>query len=193
MEEKNSFFTDVEEIRRRAREHIRCSALTADDPGDAQLACQVLNEALATEIVCTLRYWSHYDLTEGIHADSVKEEFAEHAREEQSHADRLAERIKQLGGKPDLHPEGILTLSHAESHNGETLVELIEEDLVAERVAIESYREMANYFTVSGDFVSRKLMEEILENEEEHAEELASFLLTLAPDRQPINPDAEAA
>ncbi len=189
---KKAFLSDVQELRKRAREHIRRGAITPDYRGNLKVSVSLLNEALATEIVCTLRYLSHFFAAEGIHAESVRAEFKQHAQEEQSHALQIAERIKQLGGKPDFHPKDLLTRSHAEFTEGETLVQLIEEDLIAERIAIESYREMIRYFE-DNDPTSRRLMEEILGKEEEHAEELASLLLTLDPQRRPLDPNREPA
>jgi bacterioferritin len=180
------FLTDIETIRRRARKHILDGAVTTSYEGDVKTAIRLLNEALATEIVCTLRYKSHYYLADGIHAQSVAAEFLEHATEEQQHADQISERIKQLGGQPNWSPEGILSRSHAEFRNGDTLVDLIQEDLIAERIAIDSYREMIQFFGQK-DPTSRRLMEEILAKEEEHADDLADLLLTFSPDRKASN------
>jgi len=140
---------------------------------------KLLNEALATEIICVLRYKRHYFMAKGIHAESVAAEFQEHAAEEQEHADRIAERITQLGGAPDFSPEGLATRSHAEYVEGDSLTDMIKEDLVAERIAIDSYREMAEYFGTK-DITTRRLMEEILAKEEEHADDLASLLEDLS-------------
>jgi bacterioferritin len=136
---------------------------------------KLLNEALATEIICTLRYKRHYYMAQGIHAESVAAEFLEHANDEQQHADQIAERITQLGGAPDFSPEGLATRSHAEYVEGGSLEEMIKEDLVAERIAIDSYREIIGYLG-DKDPTSRRLMEEILAKEEEHADDLASLL-----------------
>ena len=136
---------------------------------------KILNEALATEIVCTLRYKSHYLRAEGINANVAVQEFLEHADQEQQHADWLAERIVQLGGKPNFSPEGLLTRSHAEFVEGETLREMVVEDLVAERIAIDSYREIARYLG-DQDPTSRRIIEEILAQEEEHADDMAGLL-----------------
>ncbi len=173
------FLTDIETLRRRAREHMEQGAVTRGYQADRETVVRLLNEALATEIVCTLRYKRHFFMAKGINAQSVADEFLEHANEEQLHADQIAERIVQLGGEPDLSPDGMLARSHSEYIEGDTLVEMIREDLVAERVAIDSYREMANYFG-STDPTSRRLMEEILAKEEEHAEDLVSLLEKLA-------------
>jgi bacterioferritin len=136
---------------------------------------KILNTALASEIICVLRYKLHYFMAKGINAESVAEEFAQHAGEEQAHADRIAERIVQLGGKPDLSPVGLSTRSHTEYVEGESLVDMIKENLVAERIAIDSYREMINYLGTS-DTTTRRMFEEILAMEEEHADDLASLL-----------------
>ena len=169
------FLTDIQTIRERARHHIMMGAVTESYGGDAKLACEILNAALATEIVCVLRYKRHYFMAKGIHAGSVKEEFLEHAGEEQEHADRIAERIVQLGGAPDFSPDGLLSRSHSEYIEGETLVDMMKEDLIAERVAIESYREMVAHFA-KFDTTTRQMLEEILAVEEEHADELAELL-----------------
>src|SRR5206468_9224821 len=136
---------------------------------------KVLNEALATEIVCVLRYKRHYFMASGINAESVAAEFLQHANDEQGHADQISHRIVQLGGAPNLNPEGLLTRSHAEYVEGETLTDMIKEDLVAERIAIDSYREIVQYLG-NDDPTSRRLMETILAVEEEHADDLVSLL-----------------
>jgi bacterioferritin len=173
-----SFSASIQEIRDRARAHIESGAVTSDYKGDLKTSIKLLNEALATELICTLRYKYHYFAAEGIHSKEVAEEFLEHAGEEQEHADQIAERIKQLGGKADLNPSTLVERSHAEYREGNTLMEMIREDLIAERIAIESYREMIRYFG-ENDPTSRRLMEEILAKEEEHAEDLASLISTL--------------
>ena len=170
-----SFLTDVMELRRRAREHIEDGAVTAGYGADRETVVKLLNEALATEMVCVLRYKRHYFMAQGIHAEAVKIEFLEHANEEQRHADLIADRITQLGGAPDLNPEGLLSRSHSEYVEGETLVDMIREDLVAERVAIDSYSEMIRYLGTA-DPTSRRILEEILAKEEEHADDLARLL-----------------
>lgn len=172
------FITDIQTLRRRAREHIEQGAITPGYHADREAVIRLLNEALATEIVCTLRYRHHYFMASGINAQSVAAEFLEHSNEEQHHADQIAERIVQLGGEPNFSPEGMLMRSHAEYVEGESLLDMIKEDLVAERIAIDSYREMATYFG-NGDPTSRRLMEEILAKEEEHAEDLVSLLQEL--------------
>jgi bacterioferritin len=178
------FFTDITELRRRAREHILKGAVTPDYKGKTELAVKLLNEALATELVCVLRYRSHHYMAEGINAKPVAAEFMEHAVEEQQHADWIAARIRQLGGKPEFNPAGLLTRSHAEYKEGDTLVDMVKEDLIAERIAIESYSEMINYFE-GKDHTTRRLLETILAQEEEHAEDMASILSTLDPTKKP--------
>jgi bacterioferritin len=170
-----AFLSDIETLRKRAREHIEQGAITPGYHADRDVVVKLLNEALATEIVCTLRYKRHYFMAKGIHAESVAAEFQEHAADEQQHADQIAERITQLGGEPDFSPQGLTTRSHAEYVEGNSLVDMIKEDLVAERIAIDSYREMAEYMGAK-DITTRRLMEEILAKEEEHADDLASLL-----------------
>jgi bacterioferritin len=169
------FFTDVTELRKRARQHMLDGAVTESYGGNTETACKILNEALATEIVCVLRYKRHYFMAKGIHSGSVKAEFLQHAAEEQQHADRIAERIVQLGGSPNFSPNDLLSRSHSEYVEGTTLRDMIEEDLVAERVAIESYREIAGYFAPF-DTTTRQMIEEIQAVEEEHADDLAELL-----------------
>ena len=169
------FLTDVKALRERARQHISSGAVTDSYRGDTEIACRILNEALATELVCVLRYKRHYFMAQGIHSGSVKEEFLEHAKEEQEHADRIAMRIVQLGGKPNFSPEGLLSRSHSEYVEGETLMDMIREDLIAERVAIDSYREIAAYFS-QFDTTTQRMIEEIQAVEEEHADDLAELL-----------------
>jgi bacterioferritin len=181
--QKRPFVSDIKEIRRRAREHILEGAVTAGYRGDRETVIKVLNEALATEIVCTLRYRRHYFMASGIHAQAVAQEFLEHANEEQGHADQIAERIVQLDGEPDLNPANLLTRSHAEYVEGDTLVDMIKEDLVAERIAIDSYAEIVRYLGDT-DPTSRRLMESILAKEEEHAEDLKTLLESLGDDEQ---------
>jgi bacterioferritin len=169
------FLSDIQTLRRRAREHIAQGAVTPGYHADRDTVVKLLNEALATEIICVLRYKRHYFMAQGIHAESVAAEFQQHAAEEQAHADQIAERITQLGGAPDFSPEGLATRSHAEYVEGGSLEDMIREDLVAERIAIDSYREMVGYFG-SKDITTRRLMEEILAKEEEHADDLARLL-----------------
>ena len=170
------YLTDVSALRERARQHIQSGAVTPNYGADPQVVIDVLNAALATEIVCILRYKRHYYMAQGIASESVKQEFAEHATEEQEHADRLAERIVQLGGEPDLNPDTLTRRSHSEYIEGESLVDMLREDLVAERVAIESYREIIEWLR-DKDPTTRRMMEEILAVEEEHAEDINSLLL----------------
>ena len=172
------FLTDVKTLRKRARQHIQDGAVTAGYGGNTETAIKILNEALATEIVCVLRYKRHYFMAKGIHAGPVAEEFLEHAGEEQQHADVIAERIVQLGGAPNLSPDGLLSRSHSEYVEGSDLVDMIKEDLVAERIAIDSYREMAAFFAPF-DATTRRMIEEIQAKEEEHAEDLADLLMGL--------------
>ena len=169
------FISDIKELRRRARQHIENGAVTEGYKVDRETALKLLNEALATEIVCVLRYKRHYYAATGLNAEGVKAEFLEHAAEEQLHADQISERITQLGGEPNLNPEGMLSRSHSEYVEGETLVDMIKEDLVAERIAIESYSEMIRFFG-DGDPTSRRMLEEILAKEEEHANDLSDLL-----------------
>jgi bacterioferritin len=172
---KQPFLTDVKTLRKRAREHIEKGAVTEGYRADLKTVLKLLNEALATEIVCVLRYKRHYFMASGIHAQSVAQEFLQHANEEQGHADELANRIVQLGGEPNLSPEGMLTRSHSEYVEGASLIDMIREDLVAERVAIDSYRDMINYVGTA-DSTTRRMLEGILAVEEEHADDLVSLL-----------------
>ena len=169
------FLTDVKTLRQRARQHIQQGAVTSNYGADPKVVCRVLNEALATEIVCVLRYKRHYFMADGIASDSVKQEFAEHATEEQEHADRIAERIVQLGGEPDLNPDTLTKRSHSEYAEGTSLVDMLREDLVAERIAIESYREIVEWLH-GKDSTTKRMMEEILAVEEEHADDINSLL-----------------
>jgi bacterioferritin len=169
------FLTAVKTLRERARKHIREGAVTHGYGADRATVLKILNEALATEIVCMLRYKRHHYMAQGIHAQSVAAEFAQHAAEEQGHADLIAERIVQLGGEPDYAPATLVLRSHSEYVEGNDLTEMIEEDLVAERIAVESYGEIIRYLG-AGDPTTRRLLETILETEEEHAEDLASLL-----------------
>ena len=170
-----AFLSDIETLRKRAREHIAQGAVTPGYRADRATVLKLLNEALATEIVCVLRYKRHYFMAKGIHAEGVAAEFLEHAADEQAHADQIAARITQLGGAPDFSPGGLATRSHAEYVEGETLEDMIKEDLVAERIAIDSYREMIRYLA-EADPTSRRMLEEILAKEEEHADDLVSLL-----------------
>jgi bacterioferritin len=169
------FLTDIKTLRERARQHMQNGAVPEGYSADRETVIKLLNEALATEIVCVLRYRRHYFMAAGINAESVAQEFLQHSNEEQGHADQISQRIVQLKGEPNLNPEGLLMRSHAEYVEGETLTEMIQEDLVAERIAIDSYREMITYFG-NDDPTSRRMMEGILAVEEEHADDLVTLL-----------------
>ena len=169
------FLTDIKTLRERARQHIENGAVTQGYSADRETVVKLLNEALATEIVCTLRYRRHYFMASGINAESVAAEFLQHANEEQGHADQIAHRIVQLQGEPNFNPEGLLMRSHAEYVEGTNLIDMIKEDLVAERIAIDSYREMVTYLG-NQDPTSRRMMEDILAVEEEHADDLVNML-----------------
>jgi bacterioferritin len=175
------FLSDVQELRRRARQHIEAGAVTDAYRGNRDTVIKILNEALATEIVCVLRYKRHYFMAQGIHADPIAQEFLQHANDEQGHADQIAARIVQLGGSPNFNPEGLLSRSHSEYVEGQTLVDMIKEDLVAERVAIDSYTEMIR-FIGDDDITTRRMLEAILAVEEEHADDLSSFLADIEKD-----------
>ncbi len=178
---KKPFLTSVKKLRERARKHIERGAITPGYQGDPKAVIELLNVALATEIVCVLRYKRHYYMATGLSAQSVADEFLAHANEEQVHADQLAARIVQLGGAPDLAPDGLTTKSHSEYVEGDSLVEMIREDLIAERIAIDSYAEMIR-FVGEDDTTTRRLLESILAMEEEHAEDLASLLVRYSKD-----------
>jgi bacterioferritin len=169
------FLTDIVTLRQRARAHIEQGAITESYGADRETVVKLLNEALATELVCVLRYKRHYFMASGINAQSAAQEFLEHANEEQMHADRIAERIVQLRGEPNFSPDGLSSRSHAEYVEGETLLDMIREDLVAERVAIDSYREMIQYLG-DGDSTTRSMLEGILAVEEKHAEDMLSLI-----------------
>jgi bacterioferritin len=169
------FLSDIKEIRQRARQHIGAGAVTAGYRADRETVVKLLNEALATELLCVLRYKRHYFMAQGLTAPGIAEEFQEHAADEQGHADRLAQRITQLDGEPDFNPDGLTSRSHSEYQEGKDLVEMLREDLIAERIAIESYGEIVR-FIGEDDPTTRRLMEEILAKEEEHANDLADLL-----------------
>ena len=175
-----TFTADVEEIRKRARQKIDEGPLTAAYKGDVNKTVQILNEALATEIVCVLRYMHHYFMATGVHAMSVRDEFKEHADAEREHADRIADRIQQLGGKPDFNPKSLLERSASQYVEGSDLAEMVKEDLVAERIVIEVYSEMIRYFG-DNDPTTRVLIEQILRDEEEHASDLSDLLYVVDP------------
>lgn len=177
---EGAFLSDVKTLRERARKHIEDGAITPGYRADRETVVKLLNEALATELVCVLRYKRHYFMASGINADAVAQEFLQHANEEQMHADQIAARIVQLKGEPDFDPQGLTSRSHAEYVAGEGLIEMIREDLVAERIAIDSYGEMIRYIG-DKDPTTRRMLEGILAMEEEHADDLASLLEELQP------------
>lgn len=175
MTSSNPFLTDVKILRERARKNMEQGAITAGYGADRAVVIDVLNQALATEIICVLRYKRHHYMATGINADSVAAEFLVHATEEQQHADLIAARIVQLGGEPNFSPEGLSARSHSEYVEGDNLVDMIRENLVAERIAIDSYREFAQYLG-NRDSTTRRMVEEILAMEEEHADDLVGML-----------------
>src|SRR5690348_17338599 len=175
-----AFTEDVEQIRKRAMHKIEDGAVTQAYKGDVKRTIEILNEALATEIVCVLRYMHHYFMATGVHGKGVADEFKEHADAEREHADRIAERIQQLGGKPDFNPKSLLERSASQYVEGETLADMIREDLIAERVVIEVYTDMVRYFG-DKDPTTRRIIEEILADEEEHASDLADLLYVVDP------------
>ena len=180
MSEK-PFLTDVKELRRRARQHIEEGAVTDGYQADRETVIRILNEALATELVCVLRYKRHYFMAQGINADPIATEFLQHANEEQGHADQIAGRITQLGGSPNFNPDGLLSRSHSEYQEGTNLLDMIREDLIAERIAIDSYTEMIHY-VAEKDITTRRMLESILAVEEEHADDLSKFLADMDKD-----------
>ena len=182
-EEHRPFVTDIEELRRRAREHMEMGAVTSSYKADRKTVIRILNEVLATEIVCVLRYKRHYYMATGIHAQAVAEEFLEHANEEQEHADVAAERITQLGGEPNFNPEGLATRSHSQYAEGTSLLDMVREDLVAERIAVESYNEIIRYLG-DDDPTTRRAIEKILAKEEEHADDMKKLLDRLSKDER---------
>jgi bacterioferritin len=177
--QREPFLLDIKKIRANAREQMGAGAVTAAYRADRERVISVLNEALATEIVCVLRYKNHYFMAAGIHAQAVAQEFLEHATEEQGHADSIAARINQLGGVPNFNPEGLVTRSHSEYQQGTTIEAMIRENLVAERIAIETYSAIVRWIG-DDDPTSRRLMEDILKMEEEHADDLANLLKGIA-------------
>ncbi len=172
---QTEFKLDVDAIREKARQDIESGAVTQGYRADKDVVIEMLNGALATELVCVLRYKRHYFMAQGLNAEPVAAEFAEHAAQEQEHADQLAERIVQLGGEPDLNPDTLTRRSHAQYVEAGTLQEMIKEDLIAERIAIDSYRQMVDYIG-DKDHTTRRMLEQILAVEEEHADDLADFL-----------------
>jgi bacterioferritin len=187
MSRTKPFVSDIDNIRKRARENIDGGAMTAGYSADRATVVNLLNQALATELVCVLRYKYHYYMASGIHSQAIKAEFLQHANEEQGHADLIAERITQLDGKPNLSPVGMLDRSHADYVEGEDLVDMIKEDLVAERIAIDSYREMVHYVGTD-DPTTRRMLEGILAMEEEHAEDMNTLLEQLGKKGEPAKP-----
>src|SRR5579883_1500921 len=169
------FLTDIREIRDRARQHIDQGAVTEGYKADRERVIAVLNEVLATELVCAMRYKRHYFMAKGVDSEAVKAEFLQHATEEQQHADMVAERITQLGGEPDFNPDGLAERSHSEYVEGTDLQSMIRENLVAERIAIQSYTEIARWLGTD-DPTSRRVIEEILKIEEEHANDMVDLL-----------------
>ena len=167
--------TDIATLRQRARQHIEEGAVTEGYAANREAVIEMLNAALATELVCVLRYKRHYFMASGIHSEPVAAEFLEHANEEMGHADQIAKRIVQLKGEPNFSPAGLAERSHAEYVAGTTLREMIKEDLIAERIAIESYREMIAYLG-NNDPTTRRMLVDILTVEEEHADELSSLI-----------------
>ena len=176
-----SFLKNIKEIRQRARQTMEDGPVTYDYRLDPVQAVRVLNEALAKEIVCVLRYRFHYFMATGIHSSAVAKEFLVYAQEEQEHADRIAARIRQLGGKPEMDPAVVAQTSHTEYKEGTSLADMLREDLVAERIAVATYREIIKYFG-QDDPTSRTMLEAILAQEEEHAAELADLLFAVEPD-----------
>ena len=175
MTTREAFHLDLENIKKRARQHMSQGAVTESYGADREAVVKVLNEVLATEIVCTLRYRNNALVAQGINAEAIAAEFREHAAEEQVHADRAAARIMQLGGEPNMDPASLAARSHAEYKTSRNLQELLRENLIAERVAISTYSEIARWLG-DGDPTTRRLIEWILEQEEEHADDLASLL-----------------
>jgi bacterioferritin len=170
-----SVLTDVQTLRDRARKGIDDGAVTQSYSADRKIVVRLLNEALATEWVCVLRYYRHYFMASGMLADSVKAEFLEHAQQELAHANQISERIVQLGGEPDLDPDTLTARSHAEYKPGHDLRDMVKENLIAERIAIDSYREMINYIG-DRDTTTKRILESVLAQEEEHADDMADLL-----------------
>jgi bacterioferritin len=180
------FLTDVQTLRERARKHLADGAVTATYKGDVKRTIEILQTVLATEIVCVLRYTMHSIAASGISSDSVREEFAEHADEEREHMMAVAERINQLGGKPNFNPEGLATRSTSQYAEGENLVDMIRENLIAERIAVDHYRELIRFFG-DDDPATRVMLEGILVTEEEHADDMHDLLI--AHEGTPMLPD----
>jgi bacterioferritin len=174
----NAFKADIEEIRRRAREKMEDGAVTAFYKADREKVIEVLNEVLATEMVCAMRYKNHYFMAKGIHSEAVAQEFLEHAQEEEQHADMVADRIAELGGDPNYNPDGLMTRAHSEYKECDTLEDMIREDLVAERIAIATYGEIVRWLG-NDDPTTRRIIETILAKEEEHADDLSKLLVRI--------------
>jgi len=183
--------TDTPTLRERARKHIDKGSVTAGYSADRAVVLKLLNDSLATELVCVLRYRRHHFMARGINSQSVSEEFLAHSNEEQGHADEIAERIVQLGGEPDFAPASLAGRSHAEYVEGDTLTSMIREDLVAERIAIDSYRDIIRYLG-DQDPTTRRMMEGILSMEESHADELADLLVTVPDEAGAGSPSSRA-
>jgi bacterioferritin len=177
---KGDFVNNLQEIRKRAREHIQRGAVTGSYKANRGVVIKILNEALATEIICVLRYKRHFFMAQGIDSTNATQEFAQHAAEEQAHADQIALRITQLGGEPNFSPAGLMDRSHSEYVEGTGLSDMIQEDLVAERIAVESYTEMIAYVG-EDDITTRRMLEGILAAEEEHADDMANLLKKMNP------------
>lgn len=186
----SEFLSDIKLLRQRARQHIEQGPVTDGYKADRAKVIAVLNEALATELVCVLRYKRHYYMASGINAEPVAKEFLQHAKEEQLHADQIAQRITQLQGEPNFNPEGLATRSHSEYLEGGSLLEMITEDLVAERIAVESYSEIVRWLG-NDDPTTRNLIEDILKKEEEHADDLSNMLKTF--NTEPLGAQAKRA
>ncbi len=180
MTAQTTFLTDVTTLRQRARQHMEEGAITGSYGADRETVIKLLNDALATELLCVLRYRRHHFMAGGLSAKSVAQEFMEHSVEEQGHADEIANRIVQLRGEPDFSPDGLSSRSHAEYIEGASLIDMIKENLVAERIAIDSYREIINYLG-ENDTTTRRMLEGILAVEEEHADELLTLVEKYVP------------
>jgi bacterioferritin len=183
QDKSKPFLTDIKTLRARAREHLDDGALGSNYIGDPKKTVEILQSVLATEIVCVLRYTAHAVTASGISSDSVKAEFAEHAKEEQEHMMMVAERINQLGGKPNFNPEGLVSRSASQYAEGANLVDMIRENLVAERIAVDHYRELVRYFG-NDDPGTKSMLQEILRTEEEHADDMHDLLV--AHEGQPM-------
>ncbi len=171
----SEFISDLKKIKQRARSHMERGAVTENYKADLKAVLKVLNDVLATELVCILRYKRHFFMASGINSDGAKAEFLQHANEEQQHADWIATRITQLNGEPNFNPEGLASRSHSEYSEGTDKTSMLKEDLYAERIAIESYSEIVRWLG-NDDSTTRKMIEDILKMEEEHAEDLKSLL-----------------